>query len=54
MSEKEKLINFIKSDKFLRTKMDKMCYAIGYATSDEKMTKAEILEVLQRIIYDEI
>lgn len=54
MSEKDKLIEFIKTDGTLKDKMEKMCFAIGYATYNDKLTKEDTLDVLQKIIYNEI
>lgn len=50
----DELIEYIKTDEHLKTKIDKMCFTVGYAHNDKKINKKQLVEVLEKIILGEI
>lgn len=47
----EDLIKFIKSDKDLETKMQKVCFTVAYSTDNKTINKEELCNVLNMIIF---
>lgn len=48
------IIEFIKNDKNLKTKMDKICFVVGYVHNSEDITKEQLIDLLEKIIFSEI